>query len=131
VACTGRSPAIESSLLIRIVDLLILDHPVLYAFLALGFLQAYLAPQLLKEPAWRPPHSAVVAALVWSQLSVVDSALGSHPASGKRDLIVALFIAAMLVGGWACVGLLRYLLRLAVLVGEEQALEAGRGCDAD
>ena len=115
---------IESPLLIRIVDLLILDHPVRHAFLALGFLQAYVVPQLLKGPAWRPPHSVAVAAFVWAVLSVVDFALGLQPPAEKRDLIVGLLVAAMFVGGWACVALVLYGRRVAVAARDDRPLAA-------
>ena len=46
---------IESPLLIRMVDLLIIDQPTRHAVVALAFLQMYLVPQLLNGPAWRPP----------------------------------------------------------------------------
>ena len=115
---------IESPLLIRIVDLLIVDHPIRYALLALGFLHAYLAPQLLKRTTWRPPRVVLGAALVLVLLSGVDSALGRTPTAEKRDLVVGLFIAAMFVGGWACVALVQHLRRVAIVVREEQALTA-------
>ncbi len=77
---------IESPLLIRTVDLLILDHPMRHAFVALGFLQAYVVPQLLKGPAWRPPTSVAAAAVLWFLLSIVDLALGLKAPAEKRDL---------------------------------------------
>jgi hypothetical protein len=117
---------IEAPLLMRIVDQLILDHPLRHAFLALGFLflQASVVPQLLKGPAWRPPHSVAVAAFAFAVLSLVDLGLGLQPPEEKRDLIVGLFVVAMLIGGWACVGLLRQLRRLGAALREEQALTA-------
>lgn len=113
---------IESPLLIRMVDVLIVDHPGLYAFVALAFLQAYFVPQLLEGPGGRPPQAVILAALVWFLLSVVDFASGWRAPAEKRDVIVGLWVAAVIVGGWAWVGLLRYLLRLGHRVREEQAL---------
>lgn len=115
---------IESPVLVRIVDLLIIDRPILHAFLGLGFLQAYFAPQLLKRPTWRPPAVVLVAALAFFLLSVAEFALGSTPPGDKRDLLVGLWVAAMLVGGWAAVALVLHLRRLAATTRAEQALTA-------
>lgn len=115
---------IESPLLIRMVDLLIVDHPTRHAVMALAFLQAYLVPQLLNGPAWRPPHAVLVAALVWFLLSAVDFSLGWRLPADKRDLIVGLWVAATLVGGWACVALVLSLPRLVSAIRHEQALTA-------
>jgi hypothetical protein len=115
---------IESPLLTRIVDLLIVDHPMRYALLALGFLQAYAVPQLLKGPTWRPPHVVFAAALVYALLSVVDLASGLKSPAEKRDLIVALWVAATLVGGWACLALVRHFRRLTSAIAQEQTLRA-------
>ncbi|MGV3520292.1 hypothetical protein [Luteitalea sp.] len=108
----------------RIVDQLILDHPLRHAFLALGFLQAYVVPQLLKGPAWRPPHSVAVAAFAFAVLSLVDLGLGLQLPAAKRDLIVGLFVVAMLIGGWACVALLRFGRRVVEAAHDKRALPA-------
>ena len=113
---------IESPLLIRMVDVLIVNHSGLYALMALAFLQMYLVPQLLIGPAWRPPHAVLVAALAWLLLSAVDFALGWRLPADKRDLIVGLWVAATLVGGWACLALVLRLPRLVSAIRQEQAL---------
>ena len=115
---------IESPVLVRIVDLLIIDRPILHAFLGLGFLQAYLAPQLLKRPTWRPPVVVLVAALAFFLLSVAEIALGSQPLDGRRVPLVSLWVAAMLVGGWAAIALVVHLRRLAAIMRAEQVLTA-------
>lgn len=115
---------IESPVLLRIVDLLIIDRPIPHAFLGLGFLQAYLAPQLLKRPTWRPPVVVLVAALAFFVLAAAEVALGSLPLDDRRDLLVGLWVAAMLVGGWAAVALVVHLRHMAVATRAEQALTA-------
>lgn len=113
---------IESPLLIRMVDVLIVDHPTRHAVVALAFLQMYLVPQLLNGRAWRPPHVVLVAALAWFLLSAVDIALGWRLPADKRDVIAGLWVAAALVGGWACVALVLSLPRLVSAIRQDQAL---------
>lgn len=79
--------------------------------MALGFLQAYIVPQLLREPAWQPPLSVAVAALLLFILSAVD-------------IILSLFAASMLAGCWACVSLLFYLRRVTAVARTERARAA-------
>jgi hypothetical protein len=66
----------------------------------------------------------LTAALAFFLLSVAEFALGSTPPGDKRDLLVGLWVVAMLVGGWAAVALVLHLRRLAATTRAEQALTA-------